>query len=241
VLRFSLYMLDTFGFPKYKVYLSTRPKDAVGEPQKWEDAQNALRRVISENKLDYKVDEGGGAFYGPKIDIKIQDAQGRDWQATTIQFDFNLPERFNMTYVGVDGKEHQPYMIHRALLGSWERFFGLLIEHYAGAFPVWLSPVQVAVIPIADTHLGYARRLEVELKAADVRVQVDDSSERMNNKIRQAQMEKIPFMLVVGDKEVAAESVSIRLRTGEQATKSFAEFKVLIEKAIVTRENDLKF
>jgi threonyl-tRNA synthetase len=239
VLRFSLYMLDTFGFPKYKIYLSTRPVDAVGDPQKWEDAQNALRRVISENKLDYKVDEGGGAFYGPKIDIKIEDAQGREWQATTIQFDFNMPQRFNMTYIGVDGQEHQPYMIHRALLGSWERFFGLLIEHYAGAFPVWLSPVQVMIIPISDSHLEYARKLKTELKAIGVQVQVDDSSERMNMKIRQAQLEKIPYMLIVGDKEIATESVAIRLRTGEQATKTFAEFKSQIKNIIETRENKL--
>jgi threonyl-tRNA synthetase len=241
VLRFSLYMLDTFGFPKYKVYLSTRPKDAVGEQQKWEDAQNALRRVISENKLDYAVDEGGGAFYGPKIDIKIEDALGREWQATTIQFDFNLPERFNMTYVGADGKEHQPYMIHRALLGSWERFFGLLIEHYAGAFPVWLSPVQAMIIPVSDQHLDYARKIETELKEADIRVQVDDSNERMNQKIRDAQLEKIPYMLVVGNKEAESGTVSVRLRTGEQLPPlSLDEFKSKIKQVIANRVNELK-
>jgi threonyl-tRNA synthetase len=236
VLRFSLYMLDTFGFPKYKVYLSTRPKDAVGEQQKWEDAQDALRHVIEENKLEYHVDEGGGAFYGPKIDIKIEDALGREWQATTIQFDFNLPERFNMTYVGTDGKEHQPYMIHRALLGSWERFFGLLIEHYAGAFPLWLSPVQVKIIPVSDRHNEHAHKLEKEFKSREIRVEVDDRSERMNQKIRQAQLEKIPYMVIIGDKEVADNTVSVRQRTGEQLpTQPVATFIETLSKEIASR------
>jgi threonyl-tRNA synthetase len=225
VLRFSLYMLNTFGFRKYKVYLSTRPADAIGSEQMWKDAEDALRRVISENKLDYEVDEGGGAFYGPKIDIKIEDALGRLWQATTIQFDFNLPERFNMVYVGADGKEHRPYVIHRALLGSWERFFGLLIEHYAGAFPVWLAPVQVKMIPVADRHLEHAHKVMAVLKSRGVRVEVDDRSERMNLKIRQAQLEKIPYMVIVGDKEAADNSVSVRRRSGEQLpTQPLASF-----------------
>jgi len=225
VLRFSLYMLNTFGFKKYKVYLSTRPADAIGERKMWEDAQEALRRVIDGNKLNYVVDEGGGAFYGPKIDIKIEDALGREWQATTIQFDFNLPERFDMVYVGADGKDHRTYMIHRALLGSWERFFGLLIEHYAGAFPVWLSPVQVKIIPVADRHLEHAGKIMAGLKSHGLRVEVDDRSERMNLKIRQAQLEKIPYMLIVGDKEVADNSVSIRRRSGEQLpTQPLANF-----------------
>jgi threonyl-tRNA synthetase len=216
VLRFSLYMLHTFGFEDFKVYLSTRPKDAVGDPKRWEDAQNALRRVIEENKLPFQVDEGGGAFYGPKIDIKINDALGREWQATTIQFDFNEPERFDLTYAGADGKEHRPYMIHRALLGAWERFFGLLIEHYAGAFPTWLAPVQVKIIPVADRHNEAAKKAAAELKAHNIWVEVDDRSERMNLKIRQAQLEKIPYMAVIGDKEAADNSVSVRKRSGEQ-------------------------
>jgi threonyl-tRNA synthetase len=240
VLRFSLYMQQTFGFAKLKVYLSTRPHDAIGEVKMWEDAQEALRRVIDENKLEYKVDEGGGAFYGPKIDIKIEDALGREWQTTTIQFDFNLPERFDMVYIGADGQEHRPYMIHRALFGSWERFFGLLIEHYAGAFPAWLSPVQVALIPISDSHVEYARKLEAELKAAEVRVMVDDSSDRMNQKIRLAQLDKIPYMLVVGDKEVAAEAVAVRCRTGEQAVMPFTEFKAKILQNIAAKAIDIK-
>lgn len=216
VLRFSLHIWHVFGFQKYKVYLSTHPEKSIGTEQMWSDAQDALRKVIDENKLEYEVDEGGGAFYGPKIDLKIEDALGREWQMTTIQFDFNLPERFDMVYTGADGKEHRPYMVHRVLLGSWERFFGLLLEHYGGAFPVWLAPVQVKVIPVADRHLDYARKLETEFKSRGVRVEVDDRSERMNLKIRQAQLEKIPYMLVVGDKEAADNSVSVRCRSGEQ-------------------------
>ena len=216
VLRFSLYMQKQFGFKEYKVYLSTRPTDAIGEGKMWEDAQNALSRVISENKLEYEVDEGGGVFYGPKIDIKIKDVLGREWQTTTIQFDFNLPERFDMVYVGADGKEHRPYMIHRALFGSWERFFGLLIEQYAGAFPTWLAPVQVKIIPVADRHNEQAKKVETELKGRGIRVETDDRSERMNLKIRQAQMEKVPYMAVIGDKEVADNTVSVRKRSGEQ-------------------------
>jgi threonyl-tRNA synthetase len=236
VLRFSLYMLKTFGFEKFKVYLSTRPKDAVGEAKRWEDAQKALRRVIEENNLDYKVDEGGGAFYGPKIDIKIEDALGREWQATTIQFDFNEPERFDMVYAGADGGEHRPYMIHRALLGSWERFFGLLIEHYAGAFPAWLAPVQVKIIPVADRHNDHARKIAAELKKQGIRVEVDDRSERMNLKIRQAQLEKVPYMIVVGDKEVESHTVAVRRRTGEQLpAQPLADFIESLTKEIADK------
>lgn len=237
VLRFSLYMLNTFGFKKYKVYLSTRPADAIGEQQMWEDAQNALRRVIDENKLNYEVDEGGGAFYGPKIDIKIEDALGREWQATTIQFDFNLPERFDMVYIGADGKEHRPYMIHRALLGSWERFFGLLIEHYAGAFPTWIAPVQVKMIPVADRHNEHAKKIAADLKSRGIRVEVDDRSERMNLKIRKAQLEKIPYMIILGDKEMADNSVSVRRRSGEQLpTQPLSTFLDTLTAEIANKE-----
>jgi threonyl-tRNA synthetase len=236
VLRFSLYMLKTFGFNKYKIYLSTRPEKAIGEEQRWRDAEDALRRVIEESKLPFEVDEGGGAFYGPKIDIKIEDALGREWQATTIQFDFNLPERFDMTYVGADGKEHRPYMIHRALLGAWERFFGLLIEHYAGAFPLWLAPVQVKIIPIADRHIDHALKMEKEMKAKGIRVEVDDRSERMNQKIRQAQLEKIPYMVVIGDKEAADNTVSVRTRSGEQLpVQPLADFLETVTKEIADK------
>ncbi|HEY95708.1 MAG TPA: threonine--tRNA ligase [Dehalococcoidia bacterium] len=240
VLRFSLSILRTFGFEKYKIYLSTRPVDSVGEEQRWLDAEAALRRIIEESGLPFEVDEGGGAFYGPKIDLKTDDALGREWQLSTIQFDFNLPERFDMTYIGDDGQEHRPYMVHRALLGSWERFFGLLIEYYAGAFPVWLSPVQVKIIPVADRHNDYCREIEKELRIQDIRVEVDDRSERMNQKIRQAQLEKIPYMLIIGDKEVESATVSVRLRTGEQTTQSFENFYSSVKKAIETKSTSLK-
>jgi threonyl-tRNA synthetase len=236
VLRFSLHIWHIFGFDKYKVYLSTRPAKSIGTEKMWHDAEDALRNVISENKLEYEVDEGGGAFYGPKIDLKIEDAIGREWQMTTIQFDFNLPERFDLVYIGADGKEHRPYMIHRALLGSWERFFGLLIEHYGGAFPVWLAPLQVKVIPVADRHLDHANKIKAELKKHGVRVEVDDRSERMNLKIRQAQLEKIPYMAIVGDKEAADNSVSVRLRNGEQMPdQSIAGFLETINADIAKR------
>ncbi|MCE5257613.1 MAG: threonine--tRNA ligase [Chloroflexi bacterium] len=213
VLRFSLNMLRAFGFEQINPYLATRPPKAIGEPAQWDQATESLRKALQGERLAYEVDEGGGAFYGPKIDLKIKDSLGREWQLTTIQFDFNEPERFDMTYVGTDGKEHRPYMVHRALLGSLERFMGVLIEHYAGAFPLWLAPVQAKVIPIADRHQEYARQVMAALRAADLRVELDESSERMNAKIRTAQLAKIPYMLVIGDREVAANAVSVRLRT----------------------------
>ena len=215
VLRFSLAMLRAFGFEDFQAYLSTRPEKAVGDPARWEQAQASLRRALEAEKLNYEVDEGGGAFYGPKIDLHVKDALGRSWQLTTIQFDFNLPERFDMTYVGEDGTEHRPYMVHRALLGSLERFFGILVEHYAGAFPVWLCPEQVRLIPIADRHIEYARQVEATLRQAGLRVTTDASSSRMNAKIRDAQLMKIPYMLVVGDREVENHTVAVRLRSGK--------------------------
>jgi threonyl-tRNA synthetase len=237
VLRFSLYMLRNFGFQKCRIYLSTRPEKWIGTDQMWQDAEEALRKVIDENNLEYEVDEGGGVFYGPKIDIKAEDAIGREWQLSTIQFDFNLPERFDLVYVGADGGEHRPYMIHRALLGSWERFFGLLIEHYAGAFPVWLAPVQVKIIPVADRHLDYARKLAAEFKDKDVRAEVDDRSERMNLKIRQAQLEKVPYMMIVGDKETADNAVSVRCRSGEQLpVQPSADFLATIVREIAKKK-----
>ena len=240
VLRFSLYILRTFGFQKYKVYLSTRPDDYVGDEARWLDAEAALRRVIDDSGLPFAVDEGGGAFYGPKIDLKVEDAIGREWQLSTIQFDFTLPERFNMTYVGDDGQEHQPYMIHRALLGSWERFFGVLIEHYAGAFPVWLSPVQVNIIPVADRHNDFCKKLELELRKKDIRAYLDSRSERMNLKIRQAQLEKVPYMIIVGDKEMESGEVSVRLRTGEQINQSLESFIAGVTKVIETKSVELQ-
>jgi threonyl-tRNA synthetase len=215
VYDFSLNMLRAFGFQEFAVYLATRPEHAVGEPARWDQAQKALQRALEAQGLPYQIDEGGGAFYGPKIDIKVKDALGREWQTTTIQFDFNEPERFEMTYVGEDGEEHEPYMVHRALLGSLERFFGALIEHYGGAFPVWLSPVQAMVIPIADRHNAYAYEVAAQLKAAGLRQEVNDSTDRMQAKIRDAQLQKVPYMLVIGDREVQNGAVAVRLRSGE--------------------------
>ncbi|MBN1217879.1 MAG: threonine--tRNA ligase [Anaerolineae bacterium] len=217
VLNFCLHILRSFGFADFQAYLSTRPEGdkAVGDPAQWHDAEKALEAALQRAEIPYDIDPGGGAFYGPKIDLKINDALGREWQLSTIQFDFNLPERFDMTYIGEDGQPHRPYMVHRALLGSMERFFGVLIEHYAGAFPVWLSPVQAVLIPIADRHGSYCERVAERLTAAGLRVEVDTGSERMGNKIRLAQQQKIPYMLVVGDKEQAANQVSVRLRSGE--------------------------
>ncbi len=215
VLSFSASMWEAFGFSELKYYLSTRPDKAMGSEEQWDDTTHMLQTVLEERGLPYAIDKGGGAFYGPKIDIKIIDSQGREWQGPTIQFDFNLPERFDIEYIGKDGLAHRPYIVHRALLGSWERFFGLLIEYYAGAFPVWLCPQQVQVIPVADRHNDYALKVEKELVVAGLRARVDDAGDRMQAKIRRAQLEKIPYMLIVGDREVENEAVSVRLRTGE--------------------------
>ena len=213
--EFGIYFLRLFGFQDYQVYLSTRPEKYVGDLEQWDRATDALREAVQSRGLPYEIDEGGGVFYGPKIDIHVRDAIGRAWQLTTIQFDFNLPERFDLAFIGQDGREHRPYMVHRALLGSMERFLGVLLEHYAGAFPVWLAPVQAVVIPISDRHLEYAAWVAAELDAAGLRVQVDDRSERMQAKIRDAQLQKVPYMLVVGDKEQEAKAVAVRLRSGE--------------------------
>ncbi len=215
LLEFSLHMLRSFGFSEIEAFLSTKPEKFVGDPARWTEAEAALRDSLERAKLPYQIDEGGGAFYGPKIDLKVRDAIKREWQLTTIQFDFNEAERFELTYTGEDGLPHQPYMIHRALLGSMERFFGVLIEHFSGAFPVWLAPVQAVLIPIADRHLDYAFEVKKQLKAAGLRVEVDQRAERMNAKIRDAQNQKIPYMLVVGDKEQEAGQVALRLRSGE--------------------------
>jgi len=216
VLSFSLNILRSFGFKEIKAYLSTRPEKAVGDPKRWQDAEAALVEALKRAELPYEVDQGGGAFYGPKIDLKINDALGREWQLSTIQFDFNLPERFDMTYIEEDGQPYRPYMIHRALMGSIERFFGVLIEHYGGAFPVWLSPLQAVIIPIADRHVEYARSVAVDLKQAGLRVKVDDRSDRMNAKIRDAEKQKTPFMLVIGDREMEGHQVDIRRRSRER-------------------------
>jgi len=241
VLDLALFMVDTFGFSNYKVFLSTRPEKYAGDTKVWEEATDTLARALERQKLAYEIDPGEGVFYGPKIDIKFEDAVGRGWQGPTIQVDFNLPARFEVNYVGEDGQEHMVAMVHRTVLGSMERFLASLIEHYGGAFPVWLAPVQAVVIPIADRHLEYARKLEAELKKEGVRGAVDARSETVNMKIRQAQLEKVPYMLIVGDREVADATVSIRLRSGEQANaQSFADFKKKLKGIIASRSLELK-
>jgi len=213
--KFSLFFLRTFGFKEYEVYVATRPEKFVGDSTAWEVATDALKRAVERAGQAYVVDPGGGAFYGPKIDIKVKDALGRPWQCTTVQFDFNLPERFGINFVAEDNRQHRPFMVHRALLGSMERFLGVLIEHYGGAFPTWLAPVQARVLPIADRHHEYAGRVVGRLQAEGLRGEVDGRNEKIGFKIREAEVQKIPSILVVGDKETAAGTVSVRLRGGQ--------------------------
>ncbi len=240
VIGFVVKMLRTFGFEDFKAYIATRPEKSVGDNTLWEQATQALKVAADKVQLGYEMDEGGGAFYGPKIDIKIKDALGRLWQCSTVQFDFNMSERFDMTYIGVDNQQHRPYMIHRALLGSIERFFGMLIEHYAGAFPVWLAPVQAKVISITDKQLDYAKGVREQLLAAGIRAELDTRSEKIGFKIREAAMEKVPYILVVGDKEVEQEAVAVRERGGKDlGVMKLAEFisalqRLIQEKSIST-------
>ncbi len=216
VLRFSLRMWKAFGFSDSKAYLATKPEKSVGAEELWDQAGDSLKKAIEKEGLEYETDIGGGAFYGPKIDLKIKDALGREWQMTTIQFDFNLPERFDMTFVDSDGKEKRPYVVHRALLGSLERFFGVLVEHYGGAFPLWLAPVQGVIIPVAPPFNTYAQEITTLLQKEDFRVEADLSDQRMNAKIRQAQNRKIPYMFIIGEREEENRTVSIRPRKGKQ-------------------------
>lgn len=212
VLRFSMNILRTFGLKDIKAYLATRPEGAVGEPARWEEAQKSLRAAADKEGVPVEVDEGGGAFYGPKIDLKVKDSIGREWQMSTIQFDFNEPERFGLEYTGSDGAKHRPYMIHRALMGSLERFFGVLIEHYAGNFPLWLAPIQMKVLNITSEEEGYAKEVEARLKAAGLRAKSDLRNDTINAKVRDAATHKIPYLVVVGKKEKEAGTVTLRLR-----------------------------
>lgn len=227
VIFLALRLLNAFGFKEYDIYLSTRPEKYVGEIEDWDKATLALQEALEGAKLDFKVDEGAGVFYGPKIDIKVKDALKRSWQCTTIQLDFNLSERFDLQYVGEDGKLHRPYLIHRAILGSLERFFGILIEHYNGNFPVWLAPVQVIIIPVADRHNDYALSLDNKFRESGLRSQVDLRREKVGYKIRDAEVHKIPFLLIVGDKEVDKGTASLRIHTvgdkGEVKVQEFLE------------------
>src|SRR5919199_1721390 len=225
-LEFSLFVLRAFGLSDFKAYLASRPEKYVGDPADWERAYEALRKAVETHEISYEVDEGGGAFYGPKIDLKVNDALGREWQLSTIQFDFNMAARFDMEYVGEDGEMHRPYMVHRALLGSMERFFGVLIEHYSGAFPTWLAPVQAAVIPVADRHLGYAQKVREALADSGLRLEVDDSPNSMQKKIRENARQKVPYLLIVGDREAGEGTVNVRRRGQSeqeaQAVEAFA-------------------
>ncbi|MBX6342077.1 MAG: threonine--tRNA ligase, partial [Thermomicrobiaceae bacterium] len=239
VLDLAMYFAKVFGY-EYKVFLATRPEKSIGSDENWERATETLASALRSKGLDFEIDPGAGAFYGPKIDVKFLDSLGREWTGPTIQVDFNLPERFDATYVGEDGQRHRVVMVHRTVLGSMERFVGGLIEHFAGAFPVWLAPVQARIIPIADRHVAYAEEVLRQLKEAGIRADVDSDSERMQAKIRQAQLERVPYMLVVGDKEAEAGSVAVRLRTNENlGAMPVARFVELARQIIDTKSLDL--
>jgi threonyl-tRNA synthetase len=243
---FAKAVLDAYGFSEFQVELSGwDPNDRshfVGSEELWEMAQNLLKKVLSERGIPYKFIPGEAAFYGPKIDIKLVDAIGRLWQLSTVQFDFNLPQRFELEYVGEDGQRHQPLMVHRALYGSVERFFGVLIEHYAGAFPLWLSPTQVEIVPIAERHVDYANKVRAELKTIGARVEVDARNEKMNAKIREHAMQKVPFILVVGDKEQESGQVNVRVRGQDKAEGSVAtaDFVARVKRLMETRSAGLE-
>lgn len=239
VIRFSNYMWKSFGFEQLKYYIATKPEKAVGEDALWDKATESLKKACERENIKYEIDEGGGAFYGPKIDIKIKDALNREWQMSTIQFDFNLPERFDMHYIGEDGKEHRPFMVHRALLGSLERFFGVLIEHYGGAFPTWLAPLQVAVVPVSQVFLEYAKQVADKLKENDIIVELDERNEKIGYKIRDWETKKVPYMLIVGEKEKESDSVSVRKhKVGDQGMIRLEEFIHNIKEEINNKVNN---
>ena len=230
ILDLNLKILETFGFDQYDIYLSTRPDKYVGSEEHWQKATDALEQALEKRGLAYQVDPGEGVFYGPKIDIKIKDVLGRSWQCSTIQVDFNLPERFEVSYIGEDGKEHQPIMIHRALMGSLERFIGVLIENYAGAFPLWLAPVQARIMNITDAQNEYCSKVYQELRQSGIRIEKDLRNEKLNYKIREAQLAKIPYMLVVGDREAESGTVTVRERSGKNLPPmSATDFAVKIK------------
>jgi len=235
-LDLTVYFLSVFGFKEYQIFLSTRPEKYVGSEEIWEKAEEALRRALEAKGLPYEIDPGEGVFYGPKIDIKIKDVLDRFWQCSTIQVDFNLPERFEMTYVGEDNRPHRPIMIHRALLGSLERFFGVLIEHYAGAFPVWLAPVQVIILTVTDRHIPFGEIVFERLQKAELRVEKDFRSEKLGYKIREAQLKKIPYMIILGDNEVEKEVITVRTRKGENLPMmEIDEFIAKIQEEIASK------
>ncbi len=236
VLDLIVYILQSFGFFEYKIYLSTKPDKYVGADEDWESATKALENALNNKKLDFEVDPGEGVFYGPKIDIKIKDSLNRYWQVSTVQVDFNLPERFNISYIEEDGQRHQPIMLHRALMGSLERFFGCLIEHYAGAFPLWLAPVQIILCTITDNHAEYAEKLAQRFEESDIRVEKDLRNEKIGFKIREAQLQKIPYMIVLGDKEVESQTLGVRKRRSKETrTLDFETFLNELKSGIDSR------
>ncbi|MBX6423569.1 threonine--tRNA ligase [Thermosulfurimonas sp. F29] len=235
VLDLVVYFLSVFGFEEYQIYLSTRPEKYVGSEEIWEKAEGALAAALEKKGLSYEIDPGEGVFYGPKIDLKIRDVLGRFWQCSTIQVDFNIPERFDLSYIGPDNRPHRPIMIHRALLGSLERFFGVLIEHYAGAFPVWLAPVQAVVLTVADRHLPFAEEVQRELSRAGIRAELDARGERLGFKIREAQVKKIPYMVIIGDKEVEGRRLTVRTRKGENLELGLEEFCARVRREIAEK------
>jgi threonyl-tRNA synthetase len=240
VLDFTLFVLKTFGFNQYDIYLSTRPEKYVGNPENWERSTNALKRALEMKGLSFEIDPGEGVFYGPKIDIKVKDSLNRPWQCSTIQVDFNNPERFAMVYRGSDGKEHRPIMIHRALMGSLERFFGILIEHYAGVFPLWLAPVQVKILTIAERHADYAVSLSEMLKKEEIRTELDIENEKIGYKIRNATVMKVPYLVIIGDKEVSDNSLTVRKRSGENIGPfGAAELIGLLKEKITTKTQEI--
>jgi threonyl-tRNA synthetase len=239
VIELAEHMASVFGY-QFVAYLATRPEKAIGSDEVWERAEAELKAALDARGLSHKIDPGGGAFYGPKIDIKWLDALGREWTGPTIQVDFNLPERFDVTYIGEDGERHRSVMIHRTLLGSMERFVGGLVEHYAGAFPVWLAPIQASIIPITDHQIEFAQSVEKRLADRGLRANLDTGRDRMQAKIRNAQLQKVPYMLVIGKREVEADAVAVRLRSGEDlGAMSIDAFIELALKAVDARSLDL--
>jgi threonyl-tRNA synthetase len=240
---FAESVLKTFGFAEFKVELSTwdpGDKKFIGSAEKWDGAVGSLTKVLDRKGIPYKTIPGEAAFYGPKIDIKLVDVLGRMWQLSTVQFDWNLPARFDLEYKGEDGEMHQPIMVHRALFGSIERFFGVLIEHYAGAFPMWLAPVQVGLVPISEKHLDYAAAVKTKLEAAGLRVELDGRNEKMNAKIREFTLQKVPFVLIMGDKEAAGEAVSVRTRgKGDEGSTSLADFIARAKRLVEQKGSEL--
>ncbi|PID58717.1 MAG: threonine--tRNA ligase [Ignavibacteriae bacterium] len=239
VIRFSLFMWKSFGFDDLKFYVATKPEKSVGDDELWNKAAKSLMNALDKENLEYEIDEAGGAFYGPKIDIKIKDSLKREWQMSTIQFDFNLPELFDMKYVGEDGKDYRPFMVHRALLGSIERFIGVLIEHYGGAFPTWLAPVQVAIIPVSQNFMEYSKKIQEKLLEQNIRVELDQRNEKIGYKIRDWETNKVPYMLIIGEKEESSNTVSVRKhKVGDQGSTNTNEFISNITKEIKYLSNN---